>query len=126
MKTILLGTTILAVAFTQSAVAQQTDTPSIENGRLEKRALSGSLSKEVQAWSTQTSEAQWLGYSVPQIGKDRMMCCGDYDNSWPNHCGRCRLEDGHSGNNMTSRDEQGTAKLEAPRSMAVLFRAHGK
>src|SRR5262249_45381987 len=61
-----------------------------------------------------------------QIGKDRMMCCGDYDNSWPNHCGRCRLEDGHSGNNMTSRDEQGTAKLEAPRSMAVLFRAQGK
>ena len=126
MKTILVGTAILAAVFTHSAVAQQTDTPSIKNARLEKKVLSGSLSNEVRAWSTQTSEAQWLGYSVPQIGKDRMMCCVDDDGSWRHGCGPCRLEEGHNRNNIFTKDTPNNLKLEGLRTLAVLFRAENR
>jgi len=54
------------------------------------------------------------------------MCCGDYDGGWRNGCGRCRLEDRDSGTNMSSRDEAGATKLEAPRSIVVLLRAENK
>ena len=119
---------ILAIAtlIPLTSMGQTSGAPAIGNAKLEKKALTGSLAAEVKAWAAQASEAQWLGYSVPQIGKDRTMCCGDYDGSWSNHCGRCRLEDSHDGNTMSSRDEDGTAKLEAPRAMSVLFRAESK
>ena len=126
MRRIFLTIAALVTVCVAMCEAQQLDTPHIENARVEKKALSGPVAAEVKSWAAQTGDAQWLGYSVPQIGKDRTMCCGDYDNSWPNHCGRCRLEDGHNGANMTSRDEDATTKLEASRSMVVLFRAEGK
>jgi hypothetical protein len=110
----------------RAVAGQAGDSPRVENSRLEKKAMTGPVTAEVKAWAAQASDPQWLGYSVPQIGKDRLMCCGDYDNSWPNRCGRCRLEDGQSGDNMTSRDQEGAARLEAPRAMAVLFRADHK
>ena len=120
----LIVATLLLIPVT--VAAQTGGTPAIENAKLEKKGLTQSLTAEARAWAAQASDPQWLGYSVAQIGKDRMMCCGDYDNSWPNRCGRCRLEDSRGGNNMTSRNEDGTARLEAPRAMAVLFRAEGK
>jgi HEAT repeat protein len=57
------------------------------------------------------------------MGHERTMCCGDYGGSWGNGCGHCRLEDRDHGTNISSRDETGTTKLEAPRSVAVLYRA---
>ena len=128
MRHVILSLTILVAAgfLTGSAGAQSSGAPAIENAKLEKRTLTRSLGAEVKAWAAPSSDPQWLGYSVPQIGKDRTMCCGDYDGSWSNHCGRCRLEDSHSGNNMSSRNEDGTARLEAPRAMFVLFRAENK
>ena len=123
----ILGFTILAIAVLTAEVvsAQQVDSPQLENARLEKKALSGPLNDEMKAWAAQASQPQWLGYAVPQIGRERMMCCGDYGGSWRNGCGHCRLEEGHGETSMPSREESGTAKL-APRSIAVLFRAENK
>ena len=120
--------TILAVSTfaCASAAAQNGDSPQVENARLEKKALAGSLVAEVKAWTANADQPQWLGYAVPQIGRDRAMCCGDYDGSWRNGCGHCRLEDHRSGMNITSKEDGGSAKLEAPRSIAVLFRAENK
>jgi HEAT repeat protein len=116
-----------AMLFPVPTLAQTLTTPDIQNAKLEKKSLAGALVPEVKAWAAQAREPQWLGYSVPQIGRDRVMCCGDYDSSWPNHCGRCRLEDAQNGNNISSRsDDHGTAKLEAPRAMSVLFRVANK
>lgn len=128
MPTMILGFAIVAIAVVtvDVAIAQQVEAPRVENARLEKKALSGPLIAEVKAWAAQASQPQWLGYSVPQIGRDRTMCCGDYGGSWGNGCGHCRLEDGHGETSVTSKDEPGTAKLEAPRSIAVLFRAESK
>jgi HEAT repeat protein len=108
------------------AAAQSSDAPLVENSRVEKRALAGPLTAEVNAWAANAQQPQWLGYSVPQMGRDRAMCCGDHDGSWRNGCGHCRLEDHHNAMNMTSKDEPGSMNLESPRSIAVLFRAENK
>jgi len=117
----------LAACFASGAAAQDADKnfPQVENARVEKRALTGSLVAEVKRWTEQTDRAQWLGYAVPQIGGERTMCCGDSDGSWGNGCWRCRLEDGDHGSSVTSSDG-GTAKLEGPRNLLVLLRAENK
>jgi HEAT repeat protein len=125
MRAIFLGLGLI-IAGTPAGKAQSSDAPQIENARVEKKALAGPLAAEVKAWTAKVEGPQWLGYAVPQMGRERMMCCGDYDGSWRNGCGHCRLEDHDHGTNMTPRDEAGTAKLEAPRSIAVLFRAENK
>ena len=128
MRAIILNLAVIiaSVIAIPAATAQNSDTPQVEDARLEKKALAGSLATEVKAWASRAEQPQWLGYAVPQMGRDRAMCCGDYGGSWGNGCGHCRLEDREHGMNMTSRDEAGTAKLEAPRSIAVLYRAENK
>lgn len=129
MRAMIIGfaTLTIAAGMADAASAQQGDaSPQVENARLEKKLLTGPLMAEAKVWVSQASQPQWLGYSVPQIGRGRTMCCGDYDGSWRNGCGHCRLEDGHDGTNMSSSDAPGFAKLEAPRSIAVLFRAENK
>ena len=123
-----LGLTIaLAIAIAiPVATAQTSDAPQLENANVEKKTLAGPLAAEVKAWANKAEQPQWLGYAVPQMGRDRTMCCGDYGGSWGNGCGHCRLEDREHGTNMTSKDEAGTTKLEAPRSIAVLYRAENK
>lgn len=124
MRAITLSLLLLLAAATTAA--QNIDAPQLENARVEKKALARPLAAEVKAWVTKVDSPQWLGYAVPQIGRDRTMCCGNYNGSWGDGCGHCRLEDHDRGTNMTSRDEATTAKLEAPHSMAVLFRAENK
>src|SRR5947209_6980389 len=96
--------------------AQASDAPQVENARVEKKALAGPLAVEVKAWAATSEQPAWLGYSVPQIGRERTMCCDNYNGSWGTGCGHCRLEDRDNGMNIGSKDEPGIAKLEAPRS----------
>jgi len=128
MRAIILGLALFIAAATAApaVTAQSSGAPQVENARMERKALTGQLAAEVKAWATRAEEPQWLGYAVPQMGRERAMCCGDYQGSWRNGCGHCRLEDRGNGTNMTSRGDAGTAKLEAPRSVAVLFRAENK
>ena len=127
MRAFLAILAILTAALAIPAtVAQSSDAPQLENARVEKRALGGPLAAEVKAWAAKAGQPQWLGFSVPQIGRDRMMCCGDYNDSWGSGCGHCRLEDREHGTNMNSRDDSGSSKLEAPRSIAILFRAENQ
>src|ERR1700737_2859146 len=128
MRAIILGLALFIAAATAApaVTAQSSGAPQVENARVERKALTGQLAAEVKAWATKAQGPQWLGYAVPQMGRERTMCCGDYDGSWRNGCGHCRLEDRGDGTNMTSKEEAGTAKLEAQRSIAVLFRADNK
>jgi hypothetical protein len=121
-----LGVIIVAATAIPLATAQSLDAPHVENARLEKKALAGPLATEVKAWAEKSEQPQWLGYAVPQMGRERAMCCGDYDGSWRNGCRHCRLEDRSNSMNMTSKSEAGATKLEAPRSIAILFRAENK
>jgi HEAT repeat protein len=128
MRAMLLSlvVTIAAAIATTGARAQSSDAPQIDNARLQKRALAAPLAAEVKGWAAKAEQPQWLGYAVPQIGQERTMCCGDYNSSGSNGCGHCRLEDRDNGTSMKSKDEPGTAKLEAPRSIAVLYRSESK
>lgn len=128
MRAIFLSLIVILAAATAipEATTQSSNAPQMENARVEKKALAGPLAAEVKAWAGNVEQPQWLGYAVPQMGRERTMCCGDYDGSWGNGCGHCRLEDRGNTTDMTSKDEPGTTKLEAPRSIAVLYRAENK
>src|SRR5258706_16093902 len=130
MRAIILSLSLTiawALAIPAAEAKRQTRSgPEVEKTRLEKKALAGPLAAEVKSWASKAEQPQWLGYAVPQMGRDRTMCCGDYGGSWGNGCGHCRLEDRDHGTNMTSKEEAGTTKLEAPRSIAVLYRAENK
>jgi hypothetical protein len=103
--------------------AQNSDMPRVDNARVEKKSLAGPFGAELKKWTEQATQPQWLGYSVPQIGKDRATCCGNDDGDWHRGCGNCRLEDAAKGTSISSSDAGGTARLEGPRATAVLFRA---
>ena len=128
MRAIILGLALFIAAATAApaVTAQSSGAPQVENARMERKALTGQLAAEVKAWATRAEGPQWLGYAVPQMGRERTMCCGDYDGSWRNGCGHCRLEDRGNETNIPSKDEAGAVKLEAPRSIAILFRADNK
>jgi hypothetical protein len=126
MRAILLSLGVILAAAVPAAKAQSSDAPQIENARVERKALAGPLAAEVKAWTAKAEGPQWLGYAVPQMGRERTMCCGDYDGGWRNGCGHCRLEDRDNGTNMSSRDEAGATKLESPQSIVVLLRAENK
>src|SRR5258705_6682444 len=112
----------LTIAWTRAipaveAQTQTSDTPQVENARLEKKALNGPLTTEIKSWASKAEQPQWLGYAVPQMGRDRTMCCGDYGGSWGNGCGQCRLGDRGHRTNMTSKDEAGNPETRTARTI---------
>jgi hypothetical protein len=112
-------------AWAQSATDEA---PKVVNGRVETRALSGSLSHEFQSLVDKTTEPIWVGYSEPQVAGDRLLCCGNYDvagDGVRGGCGNCRLEGRDDGTNVTSTDSR-NVRLEGARRIAVLFRAEQK
>src|ERR1700687_3808330 len=116
MRAIILGLALFIAAATAApaVTAQSSRAPQVEKARMERKALTGQLAAEVKAWATRAEGPQWLGYAVPQMGRERTMCCGDYNGSWRNGCGHCRLEDRGNETNIPSKDEAGAVKLEAP------------
>ena len=96
----------------------------MQNARLETRALAGPLAAELKTFEAQSAQPQWIGYSVPQIAGDREVCCAGSNGNWNQDCGLCRLENSDHGINMNSRDA--SVNLEAPRAIAILFRAENK
>src|SRR5260370_13695078 len=64
------------------AQTQTSDTPQVENARLEKKALAGPLAAEVKSWASKAEQPQGLGYAVPPMRVDRTTRSGD-------DCGAC-------------------------------------
>lgn len=96
--------------------------PSLENANSETRALSGPLSTELDRWAKSATSPEWLGYAVPSLDREQIICCGGHGD-WNGYrdCGPCHLEDKKGENSFTtgSRD----VKLEVPRGIFVLYRA---
>jgi HEAT repeat protein len=104
--------------------SQASDTPNVQNARLETRALAGPLAAELKTFEAQSAQPQWIAYSVTQVAGDREVCCSGWNGNWNHDCGVCRLENSDHGVNMNSREA--TVNLEAPRAIAILFRAENK
>jgi hypothetical protein len=120
----ILATVMLAVALSAQrlpAQATEINRPTIDNARVEKRTLSEPLASTLKTWAAKATQPQWIGYSVPQVAGDHQVCCSGSSGSWNQSCGPCRLEDSDHGITMNSHDT--TARLEAPRGIAILFRA---
>jgi hypothetical protein len=130
IRLVALVTSVLAAA---SAAAQ----PRTENGRITSQPAGSSLVGTVRTLAAAQSDVAWIGYSVPVVESERMMCCFDSGTTWINGsmvrsdgscCGGCRLEPSAS-TSMTTRSSQlpgGVVKLEGSGQMTVLLRVNDK
>jgi hypothetical protein len=100
MKTVLLAMVGLLVAV-GPAVAQ---TPTVVNGRLETRALTGALDRELDAIIARTTTPMWVGYTVATSSRG-----GDDGGCWTN------------GDAFGVR-RAGPVKLEGSTTLFVLYR----
>ena len=92
---------LLTLAMVSTAGAQ---TPSIVEGRLDERRLTGSLEREFTAIMREGAEASWIGYSVRGRGRS------SGDGCW----------DGRNGRRTTP------VKLEGSSDLFVLFRVENR
>src|SRR5713226_8059123 len=105
------------------ATAQATETPRIENAKLEARAAGGSIDATIRGIAETAEKAEWVGYRVDQVAGERGVCC---DNNWNDgSCGTCRLEKENGGTGGTTPTD-GNVKLEGSRQLVVLYRLEAK
>jgi len=106
-----------------AAAMQASETPRIENAKLETRAVRASLDATFRELSGKAEKPEWIGYSVEEVAGERGVCC---DNNWNDgNCGTCRLERENGGTIGTSHAD-GSVKLEGARQLVVLYRLEAK
>jgi hypothetical protein len=120
-----LGCAMALAALPAMAQGQAEGPPHTANAKVELRALARPLAHEFVALVQGSDAPRWIGYAVPKIPGDRVVCCGSYNGDWDSAqgCGRCRLEGSDDGISTTS---VGTVKLEGTAQLLVLFRAENK
>ena len=99
--------------------------PQIVDGQVETRPVATNLSGTVQQIEREAAKPLWIAYSVEEVGGERAVCCGNYNNGDNVGCGTCRLENEH-GTTMSDRHSGGTVKLEQGRQLVVLLRVAEK
>lgn len=126
------------VAAVSVAIAAAAQPPRISNAKLTAQPAGSPFAQSFRALVTAQREPAWIGYSVPAIEGERVMCCfysangalitsGDLvmrDGSTFAAAG-CRLDaDRQESTNITQRaPSTGPIKLEPSNRMMVLFRA---
>lgn len=124
---------VLTTAAAVVAAAQQ---PRLTNGRLTTQPGTA-LQQAFRAAVAAQADTGWIGYSVPVVDGERMMCCFNSGTTFINGtmrmtdgqscCGMCTIEPSVDGTTMTSRTQPaqqpaGAIKLEGADTMVVLFR----
>lgn len=118
-----------------AAVVVSAQQPRITNGQVSPRP-SGALAETFRSIVAAEGDLVWVGYTVPVVDSERMMCCFDGNTSWTSGsvsvssakgcCNACRLEPPADGTAMARRSEgTGAAqvvRLSAPERMTVLYR----
>jgi hypothetical protein len=118
------------------AVAGAAQQPRIGNARLTARAAGSPFAQSFRALVAAQNEPAWIGYSVPALAGDRVMCCfHSAGGTWIQGnvvmtdggnfaTAGCRLEPSQEGAPITPRGRQsaGPIKLEGSDRMVVLFR----
>ncbi len=102
--------------------------PKLTNAKLETRTVQGSLEREFRALAEEQAEPAWIGYAVPQVAGDRMVCCGNMTvgrGGTLRRCEACRLERDDDDVHVTNNAGR-TVRLEGPKQLFVLFRAEAK
>ena len=127
----LLSATSLAVGVV--AAAQQ---PRIDNAKLTSQPAGSAFAQSFRALVSNEADVAWIGYAVPVVDSERIMCCFGNDTGWVNGnvvmsdgnacCRACRLEPAADGTSMATRApgaaRSGVVRLEGSDRMIVLFR----
>ncbi len=126
----------ISVGATSVGVAVAAQQPRITNGRIVPQPAASPLAQSFRSLVASQNEVAWIGYMVPVVESERIMCCFGGDNgTWINGqivndghgcCRACRLEPAADGTSMATRAPAGTAanvvRLEPSDRMVVLFR----
>ena len=129
----IIGTALaLATAAAVAAAAQQ---PRVSNGKITAQAAGSPFERSFRALVSAQPDVMWIGYSVPVVDGERMMCCFDGGTTFVNGtvvisdgrscCRACRLEPAADGTSMATRASSGagaTVRLQGSERMTVLFR----
>ena len=119
---------LLAVAAAAADGAGQQ--PRIANATVTAQPAGVPFAASFRALVSASAEVTWIGYGVPVLDGERVMCCVDSDRGYGSTaagcCGVCRLDntDGTTISSSKSRTPAplGTIRLEAGPTMIVLFR----
>lgn len=107
-----------------AAVGVMAQTPQIQNGRIETRAVT-SLARDVAALTAQATTPQWVAWQVPMIDGERSMCCTYYSDGMVSAVRGCRMEPTDSSEPSTPPNfpaPSGPVQLEAGTSLTVYVR----
>ena len=134
---IITGTlTIVTAAFVAVTIAAQQ--PRVTNGKIDPQNTSGPLAQSFRALVAAQNDVGWIGYAVPIVDGERVMCCFGGDTNFVNGtvvtsdsrscCRACRLEPAADGTSMarrapgTTQTAPGVVQLERSDRFVVLFR----
>jgi len=110
--------------------------PRITNGQVAARSASSPFAQSFNALVAATNDVAWIGYAVPVVDGERIMCCFGGETTWVNGqvvsssaqgcCRVCKLEPSADGTSMARRAPgdagTGVVRLEASDRMIVLVR----
>jgi len=119
--------------------AGQGDLPRVENAKVEERNVAGTLAATMADVQKNATNPVWVGYGIAAVAGQHTICCGNYNNSNGQWCGKCTLETdrehwsgtkvGHGGStdhkDRGTSANQGSVKLEGGK-LVVLFRLQDK
>src|SRR6202166_1268712 len=106
--------------------AQQSDTPRIENAKVQTRSVAGALAASMTDLEKNAATALWVGYAVNAVAGQHSICCGNYNDG--ERCRKCGLETGDARNAVNAKNEASKTPvlLESGRRLTVLFRLQDK
>jgi hypothetical protein len=121
-------------------VAEQGDLPRVENAKVEKRNVAGTLAATMTDLEKNATSPVWVGFLMPAVPGQRTTCCGNDSDSSAPWCGKCLLEEdsehwsgmkgGHGGSTDHKGSDagasQGIVRLEGRQRLIVLFRLQDK
>lgn len=108
-----------------AAVGALAQTPQIQNGRVETRAVT-SLARDVAALTAQTGATpQWVAWQVPMIDGERGLCCTYYSDGMTSPVRGCTMEPADPHATWKAPDfpaPSGPVQLEAGTMLTVFVR----
>ncbi|HET7219813.1 MAG TPA: HEAT repeat domain-containing protein [Vicinamibacterales bacterium] len=121
---------------TAAAVVAAAQQPRVSNGKVTPQPAGAQFQQSFRALVSAQPDVAWIGYSVPVVDGERVMCCFDGGTTFINGsvvtsdgrscCRACRLEPSADGTSMATRapaaSGAATVRLQSSERMVVLYR----
>jgi hypothetical protein len=120
-----------------AAVIVSAQQPRISNGQVTTQAAGTPFVQSFQSIVASEPNVVWIGYQVPAVRREGVMCCVSSGNTWVSGtivtsdgsacCSACRIEPGPSKTEASATPSApGPVKLEGPDTLLVLFRVENR